>query len=254
MPVRILIALLVVTSVSLLAYGFLEDESSYAVAAIPVVVLLAVCVTFKPQLDWWYYRKFPSDLEPPVVKHFAAALPDWYQRRSEAEKLAFRQNLFLVRMGLDFKPQGGEGDELPVDLAAILAVPLTRILEGTGKHTLEPFENVVVYKHAFPSPAYPKQWHNSELYAEDGVILLNLDRAVPGVLNPQAHFDIAMYEWLRAAKLVGLSHEAGATPGAEWRRMLASVSSHDERWVLDAIGLEEVDGEAVVRTLVRSFG
>lgn len=241
MFVRACIAVLVVITGVILALAFVRDDGQLALYAVPSAVLLAGALAFKPQLDWAYYKRFPADLDEPLRRLFEARYPGWYQAMSGEERLAFRQNTALVRLGIDFKGQGFDGESVPEDIAVVLASQLTRLLPE-GQHVLRPFETVVVYQHAFPSPQFPEHWHHSELFEEDGVLLFDSEAALSGILEPATHFNIALYEWVRAAAIVGVrSVRDGAEGIAEARR----------EWVTEAVGLPEeaIDWRAVAYAL-----
>jgi len=235
MFIRFCIAVLVVIAGALLTFAFLNDDGQLAVYAIPVVLLIAAALAFKPQLDWAYYTRNPIDLDEPLRRLFADKLPAWYQGMSEADRLAFRQNTSLARRGIDFKGQGFPDDTVPEDFAVLLASQLARFLPD-GVFVIPPFETVVVYKHRFPSPQYPEQWHSSELFVEDGVLLFDVEQAIPGIFDPEGHFNIVLYEWIRAARLTGHVSRDSLEAIDE-----LELSAALQRRVLDAIGLAEPD-------------
>ena len=254
MPVRLLIAALAVVAVGLFALGYVRDESAFAIAGAPVFLVAAALFVLRPQLEWRYYRRRPSDLDAPLVGLFDAKLPAYYREGSAEERLRFRQETFLAERALDFRGQGFGDAEVPADLAALVASQLARVTAADPEtHVLPPFENVVLYRHAFPSPQHPETWHHSELYAEDGVLIFNLERAVPGIFEPHAYFNVVLYEWCRVAALTGFA----PTPArdAERARDWAGVCEREARrpgtWVTEAVGLGEelIDGAAVLRVL-----
>jgi len=224
------------------------------VAAIPLVVAAAVLYTMMPQLEWAYYVRRPRDLEKPIQGLFAARLPAWYQSMSQSEQKTFRERVFLARLGTDVKGQGFEDGEVPVDVESLIVSQLVRVAAPSGRYVIEPFETVVVYQHPFPSPEFPEQWHSSELYAEDGVVLLSLEAALPGIFEPRNHFNIALYEWARAALSVN-DRTSQTKENIDWQSAVQSIAGKAPEWVSDAIGLgeHEVDGSAVLEVLRLEF-
>lgn len=256
MPVRLIIALLGLATLAPLAIAFLSNDDAVAYYAIPAAVAFAVAFVFKPELDWAYYTRYPSDLDAPVVRLLEAKRPGYYARRTPAERLALRQRTALTVMGLDFKPQTQESTELPEDFAALLAIQLARLTVGLPpKHAIPiPFEVVVVYRHPFPSRQYPKLAHNSELYPEDGVVLVSLHQALPAALDPDEYFNITLYEWIRACRRVwgrtAVQYDEGLP---EWRDALTAMLARPSTWIGDAVGLPELDNVAVLQVLRLEF-
>jgi len=252
MPIRILIAIFGILAATFLYLGWSRYEESWAVYSIPCIIAVAVMLSLKPQFEWWYYKRNPKDIPPGLRRVFEERLPTYYQRKSQADKLLYRKRVFLTHMSIAFRGQGFEDDEIPADLTTLIASQAARVLEHTDQYTLEPFETVVLYKHPFPSPAQPKHWHSSELFEEDGVLLFNLENAIPGILLPQKHFNIVLYEWFRVANRV-LQRKAQPIPEGDWQVMLAELVKQPPSWVLEAIGLPEVDGDAVKQVLQAEF-
>ena len=255
MPVRLLIVLLAVATAVPLALAWRADDGAVAVYAVPFALAFAAALAFRPQLDWAYYRRRPADLEAPVRALFAAQLPGYYQALDADAQRRFRERVFLTRLGLDFKPMAmGDAEELPPDLQALLASQLARVLDGLPRFTVTPFETVVVYRHPFDSPEHPGVFHHSELYAEDGVLIFNLEYALPGILRPRERFNVVLYEWLRAAAQADPPVALPTPPDGPWEDLVARLARRTPDWVTGAVGLEVVDETAVKRVLAMEFG
>jgi hypothetical protein len=253
MPIRILIALFGVLAGVFLYLAWSQYEESWAIYSIPCVIAFAVLLSLKPQFEWWYYKRNPKDIPPGLRRVFEERLPDFYQRKSQNDKLLYRKRVFLTHMGIAFRGQGFEDDEIPVDVTTLIASQAARVMENTDRYVLEPFETVVLYKHPFPSPAHPDYWHSSELFEEDGALLFNLENAIPGILLPRKHFNIVLYEWFRVANRV-LGRRQTSVPDGEWQTLLAKTANLPPSWVQEAIGLPEVDGNAVKQVILAEFG
>ena len=248
MPIRILIAVFGLLAGIFLYLGWSRYEEIWAVYSIPCIIAFAALLSLKPQFEWWYYKSNPKDIPPGLRRVFEERLPEFYQRKSQNDKLLYRKRVFLTHMGIAFRGQGFEDDEIPADLTTLIASQAARVMEHTDQYVLEPFETVVLYKHPFPSPAQPKHWHSSEMFEEDGVLLFNLENAIPGILLPRKHFNIVLYEWFRVANRV-LGSQHPRIPEGDWRTMLAQMANLPPSWVLEAVGLPEVDGDAVKQVI-----
>ena len=255
MPVRLLLLVLGLAAAAPLALAFLRDDGQLALLAIPGAVLLAVALVFKPELDWAYYTRRPADLDAPIVRLLEGKRPPWYAELPEPERLRLRRRTHLTALGLDFRPQTQEETELPADLGALLAAQLARLTyRFAPAHAIPtPYEHVVVYTHPFPSRQYPEDFHASELYDEDGVVLLSIHQALPAALDPREYFNVALYEWVRACKRAWRTREAEGLP--PWPEALREATGYEERWVREGIGLPEgaIDGAAVLEVLRLDF-
>ncbi len=255
MPVRLLLVALGLLAAAPLVYAFLYDDGGVGLWSVPFIILLALGFVFKPELDWAYYTRYPVDLDGRITELLDVKQPRWYSQLSAPDRLALRQRTALTLMGLDFKPQGLGDDALPADVEALLAAQVARISIGLSPKLIipAPFENVVVYKHPFPSPQYPRVFHASELFAEDGVIMLSLHQALPATLDPQEYFNIALYEWARAFELFLHGATAARPPTPTTAEMLDAALGRPGSWVVDAIGLPVVDDLAVAQVLRLDF-
>lgn len=255
MPVRLLLALLGLATLAPLAVAFLQDDNAVAYYAIPGAIAFAVAFVFKPELDWGYYTRFPADLDEPIVRLLEAKRPGYYARLDEVDRLALRQRTALTAMGLDFKLQTQEETELPADFAALLALQLARLTVGLSpKHAIPlPFEVVVVYRHPFPSRQFPKTPHNSELYPEDGVVLVSLHQALPAALDPGEYFNIALYEWVRACRHAWGRGTVALDGLPRWEEALHAMLQRPSTWISKAVGLDDLDNVAVLHVLRLDF-
>lgn len=252
MPIRLLTFFFAFLALVMLVLAFFYDNSTLALGSIPFVLIAAILFVMTPQLEWQFYKKKPADLEEPIINLFDMRLPAWYSSMNTRSKEEFRKNVFLTRLGIDFKAQGFEEEGVPLDVQALIAAQAVRIMKPADEHVLLPFEIVVLYRHAFPSPQYPEQWHSCENFEEDGVLLFGLERALPGMFEPQQHFNIVLYEWIRAAK-ISRGGKSEITSAESWEENAQQITNRPCNWIHEAIGLREIDGDAVLETLRMEF-
>lgn len=197
MPTRVL-AIPFVLLLALMLYLSLAVDERYSVVIIFCTVGLAMLFVFSPQIDWWWYRRRPPELDESFRGLLRQQYP-FYMQLSPEKKLKFRQRVALFRLAKDFMPQGME--EVPEDIQLFVALSGVHLTFGWEEYLLPKFEKIIIYPHPFPSPQYPEQFHASEVFAEDGVVLFSAQHLVKGVLEPQRYFPVGLYEMARVMLL-----------------------------------------------------
>jgi len=180
---------------------------------IPAVLLGAVFV-LSPQVDWWWYRRFPPDLDAGLQRMLTASAGP-YRSWTPEEQEGFRKKTVLFRMNVSCKGAAFD-DEIPDDVRVIVAacgVLLTRKLDD---FLLPGFQVVVINPAPFLSPQYPGHLHISELYEEDHVLLFSIQHLMMGFMDPLRYYNIGLHEWARAVVL--------SYPEREWPEM------RDDTW------------------------
>jgi len=195
MPARILAAPFVVAALFFLYLAW-ETDGAYSVYVVPPVLALAIIYVLNPQINWWWYRRRPPQLSPPV-RQLLRQHHAFYPRLTTEEKKRFRQRVALFMLANEFMPQGGM-DAVPEDVKGVTAIQAVTLTFGQAEFLMTPFERIVYYPGAFPSPQYPQHFHASEIYEEDGVLLFSVEHLMRGFIHPQAHFNIGLYEYARA--------------------------------------------------------
>jgi hypothetical protein len=195
MPSKILSIPFVLLAAWNLYHAFTGGELNLVGMVLPVVAL-AVIYVLNPQVDWFWYSRFPPDLPSGLVRMLEASTGP-YRGYSEEEKTDFRKKTALFRLNLSFKGPAFD-DTIPEDLqilVAATAVQLTRLRE---KFLFPDFQVAVLYPGPFPSPRYPTLFHASELHEEDGVLLFSAEHLVRGFMEPGRYYDVGLHEWAHA--------------------------------------------------------
>jgi len=79
-------------------------NEDYALYMVPFIIYLIGIYFLQPAIDWWWYQKYPPDVEAPLRKIFEQRL-SYYQRLSEENKQKFRTRVALYIEANDFRPQ-----------------------------------------------------------------------------------------------------------------------------------------------------
>ncbi len=248
MPTRILAAPFLIILVVMFYLSFTIDES-YSVFIISTSVILVLLYIFSPQIDWWWYLRYPPELDESFRQLLRQQHP-FYMQLSPEHKLKFRQRVALYRLAKDFMSQGME--EVPEDLKFFTAVSGVHLTFGWDDYLLPKFEKIIIYPHPFPSPQYPEQFHASEVFEEDGVILFSAQHLVKGVLEPQRHFPVGLYE---LSKVMILSYPEKSWPKLSddsWER-LEQISGVSREALVQYINLKDIEPLPVSMVYFLSF-
>ena len=210
---------------------------SYAKFIVPNIIALAVIYMLAPQIDWWYYKKHPKQLDEGATKLLNARF-SYFANLSEELKVHFRHRVAMYLQAIEFIPKPWE--TVPEDIKVIIAANVIQLTFGIDDYRLKKYERVVVYPKAFPSPQFPKYYHASEIHQEDSVLLFSAEQLMWNILKPEKSYNIALHEF---AKVLMESHPNFEFPKFEeniWES-LEMISGEKKEFVADFIGLPDID-------------
>ncbi len=205
----------------------------------------AFMLIFSPQINWWYYHRNPPDVEP-EVRHMLERQDNFYNALAPLKKELFRNRMALFMMGTQFMPQGWES--VPHDIEAIVAACAVKVRFGQEELLFKTCERVVVYPTSFPSPMHPEEWHSSEWFEEDGVVLFSAKELVRGFFQPTQFLQLAVYEYCRIFRVENPKLSWPEIPDDPWS-IIQKISGWDSVVIHQMIGLQSVDPGAVLSTL-----
>lgn len=221
-----------------------EVDAEYSWMIILGVILVATNHVFSPQINWWWYTRHPLDLDP-AMKTFLERFDLAYQQLGPVDKTRFRQRIALFKMGNEFMPQGWES--VPEDIQVVISAAAVKVRFDEENLLFSNCEKIVVYPTAFPSPAHQQEWHSSEWFSEDGVVLFAADALMLGLMQPTKYLDLAVYEYCRIQnELTGRQHQNN--PGDPWAEIHSRTGWTMEQ-VQQMIGLQRVDEMAVLQAI-----
>jgi hypothetical protein len=228
-----------------------EYGSQWAIWMAPMVLVSALIYVFSPQINWWYYSRYPRPL-PEQERGLLADHADFYNRLDALGKQRFEARVRLFVMGTDWMalgwPDGQE--EVPADIQLVLATQAVTLTWNKEDVLLAPFEQVVVYPKPFPSPEYPFA-HASELYAPDGCLIFSAEQVMRAFIQPTVWYNVGLHEF---AKAMVMRYPALPWPeaGDIWDR-LEEVSNMSRSHVESVIGLAGIDSLPVMIHHYRIF-
>lgn len=241
LPLSKILAIPCVIGAALFIYLTYFSSEDYAIYMVPFLIALIALYFLQPAIDWWWYQRYPPDVEAPLRKLFEQRLP-YYQRLSEANQQKFRTRVALYIEANDFRPQVIE--DIPEDVKGVIAANIVQLTFGQEDYLLHPFERIVIYPGVFPTPQYIEKFHASEVFAEDGVLLFAMDHLMPGTLHSDKYFNIGLYEY---AKVFRLRHADASYPelSAEIWKEYEEISQFPQKKVEEFVGLDQLDTWAV---------
>lgn len=214
-------------------------DASYAPYMIPFLVTAILAYVLAPQINWWWYQKWPPDLSEGLTRLVERSAP-FYKNLPPLEKRRFRARVALFNMNLDWTPIAFPEDELPPDLSTMISIQAATITFWKNDFLFKKFEKVIVYPLPFPSPEYPFP-HSSELYEADGCLIFSARELALGCMQPNRYYNIGLHEFARA--YIMLHPDANwPLPSEEdiWDQ-LSHVSGMDRGSIEQTIGLAGID-------------
>ncbi len=239
MPARIL-AVPIVFFLAVALYLAFGVDGRYSMWIVPPLILLASIWVLSPQINWWWYQRYPPDVAAPI-RQFLFQYP-FYQRLPEGEKKRFRSRMALFVMGNEFIPQMMK--DVPEDVKAIVAANAVTLTMGMEKFLFPKFENIIINPKPLPTLQYPEKYHASEIYEPDGVVLFSAEQLVRGFLESTRYFNIGLYEY---AKVFRISNPVQFYPAFDENSWDAfeRISGFSKEWIEQWINLPDIDPVAV---------
>jgi hypothetical protein len=233
---RILAAPFVIITFIIL-YLTWEYDTDWAPYMIPCVLVMAMLFVFSPQIDFWWASRNTPELKPKLRMILTKQHP-FYRGLSESEQKRFRDRVVLYMMANEFMPQKMES--VPPDLQAIVAANIVQLTFGQKDFLLSAFENVIIYPRPFPSPQYPTNFHTSEIFVEDKVLLFAIEQLVPGTFNPKKHYNIGLHEYIRAYLHMYPNNGFPKLQESDWEK-LEQISSWSKEHIFKHINRPDID-------------
>jgi hypothetical protein len=236
MPSRIL---LLTFSILLGAAGFNSwiHDGGYSLWVLPPIVLLAAVYVLSPQIDWYFYKKFPPRLDV-VQRQILERGCTFYIALNAEKKLIFEQRCFLMLLAIDFESQSEEN--LPEDFKLMAILPAVMLTFEDEDFIFSGYEKMVIYPQAFPSPQYPNNFHHSETFAEDGVLLFSAQAIFQSYVDPKNHYPVAAHEW---SKIFISQRGTRDWPQEDesWWEILGQISGWDKSCIFQCIGRPDIE-------------
>lgn len=224
---------------------YLEDPSG-SVYLIPLGISIAIVLVFKPQIDFWWYKKYPPRLDEPVIQWLVQHFP-YFPPLSREDKSLFIDRLALYLEAREFKFMRKEAEDMPHDFQAMIAAHAVLMSMSNKDYLIGDFDRIICYPHAFPTPKF-KFLHTVETHTEDGLILLSSEHLLLGVLKPQSFLNIIFYAFAEAIYFLNDYEGLPELPGDIWER-IEEISGFSKPAISKLLGFDEPDPVYVLMSL-----
>jgi len=242
MPSRILLLCFGIFS-GLTGWHAWTTDGQSAVWLLPWVLGFAAIYVLSPQVDWWFYSRFPRKLDL-IQRQMLETGCSFYQRLAPNQRIRFEQRCFLFLLATDFEGKA-KSETLPEDFKLLAILPAVILKFGEEDFLFPGQEKIIIYPLAFPSPQYPTHWHHSEWYPLDGVLLFSAQALFQSFRNPSQHYPVAAHEW---ARVYMAEKKLGPWPGEDlsWWEMLHGISGWNQEFIKQCVGRPDLELSAVV--------
>lgn len=222
----------------------LTTEISADLLIVLPLVAAAGVYTLSPQIRWWHWMRNPPDLPvdlAPLLERF-----DLYRSLGLEGKREFRRRTFMLKEGTDIRGQAIE--QFPEDVKIMVAASAATITFYRDDFLIGDFENVIFYRHYFPSPVHDVL-HCSELHEADGAIIWTLNVFLKSVVEPKKYLQLGLYEYARALYTVEDGLREKLALHAFDYASIEKITGFTEEKLKEFVGLDNLDLVAVTHVL-----
>ena len=180
------------------AYRMFDHNYSdrYPFILIPVVLLTVLYISYG-QIDYWWLKKYPVPLDDKIKKWLIEYLP-FYNNLDSKAKAEFEKRLSLYVEAREFKLIGNkELNDVPFDVKNIISTQALKLCLGLDDFLIKDLDRIYLYKHPFPSPRF-QFLHTYETDIIDGVVILSLEQAIIGIVQPKIYYNITLHAFAEA--------------------------------------------------------
>jgi len=207
---------------------------------------MTVIFIMAPQIDFWWNKKHPPGIEPPI-RNWLLEYSSFYTSLPPEDKQKFEDRLSVYLLGKEFFTMGKQKQEgMPEDIKAIIAHNAIVITFYQEDFMMGDFDRMVVYKHPFPTPNN-QFLHTVETEREDGVMLFALDYLLHGAINPKQYYNIGMHAHVEAYMK---NH-----PNLRWENLsetswehIQSICGFTREQIVTVLGYKQADIVPVILT------
>lgn len=228
-------------AITVLGILYLSYELGYQDAMIwilvPLVVATAVII-FQGQIDFWWNERNPVELDKPISDWLRKYDP-YYKSLHPDKRQAYDNRLVMYMHGRAFASVGSEHHDVPNDIQAIISCNAVKMMISKKDYLLGDMDRIYLYKHPFPTPRY-QFLHTVETDIEDGMLIFSLEHLIPGMINPDEHYNIAMHGYAEAYLRVFTKEDFTYLDGITWEQ-LEEIGYHSQDKILKIIGFNAVE-------------
>lgn len=221
-----------------------KSTEGIAVWIAPFLLVLSFIWVFSPQINWWWYKSNPPQLEPEVALAIRKFTP-FTERLSPEELSLFYNRVALTRLATDWTAKDLPEDLIPPDMQTAVAVQSVICTWNQKEFLIKDYEKVILMPGPFLSPEYPV-FHSAESYLPENCILLNAAAVMSAFLHPEKHFNLALYLYAK----ISLGARPEINIPADLEKTFLSKMDAISGWNMDflktSLGEDTLDVKAVI--------
>ncbi len=217
-------------------WSWKSGNSDIAYWTIIPLISLSTIYVLQYEIDWWWAKDHPPRLHPIQEKAIRRYTPFYARLHPKAQK-KFRDRVSLFLLWNEFIGKN-EQEKVPDDIQAVIASQYIQMTFGWDDYLIKGFQRIVIYNHAFPSPAL-QQLHSSELHKEDKVLLFDIERLILGFAKPTKAYNLLLSEYAEVFTIAKSELNFPKLPEDIWER-LAKIRGFDKTYILTYTGKNEV--------------
>lgn len=166
------------------------EAKAYGIAAL--MLPLALIYIFKPQIEWWYYSRYPRGVDKGLRMYLERLFP-YYQRLGVAERVRFEQRMFMYQLSKSYEAR--ELKTIPDDFKGFIAANAVMLSFGLEDYLSPKFENIIFNPGPFVSPAIAVP-HVCESFedGEFGGMLFAFDAIRLDVFGDRSQYNVVLHE------------------------------------------------------------
>ena len=233
---RILAAPFGIGFAAILYFSSESYDSKLSYLLIPLGMILMTIYVFHNQLDLWWAKNHPINLDP-EEKALLSNFSPFYNALSDEDKTEFDKRVQQFIREKEFIGIGKEQNEVPYDFKLLSAMIALEISFYSDKPLYDNYDKILFYGHPFPSPRIP-QLHTVETFAEDGVIILAMDHLSTAIREPNRYYHVGYHAF---AEAFVFEHPRASYPEDLSWEMLERISNFPRQGMMGALGLPAVD-------------
>ncbi len=223
----------------ILLYLTIDDtQNTISYWMIVPVIALTILFVMNGQIDYWYLKRNPPELDPPI-KIWLEKYSSHYKSLTSESKKRFEERLALYIFARSFTSIGEERREVPEDIKGIIGhIPVLMSLQDED-FLIGDYDHIYLYKHPFPSPKM-RFLHTVETEHEDGVIIFSLEHLIPPLINKESMYNIGFHAFANAYVMVNMTKPWPDMFGVNWDG-IQRIAGFSKDQIIKTLGYEPKD-------------
>lgn len=203
---------------------------------LPPLITITALFVFHGQIDFWWSSRNTPPLDQPI-KDWLMKYDAYYQSLDAEQQAHYDKRMVLYMEGRAFQSVGREMHKVPNDIQGIISSVPVRMMLHKEDFLIGDMDRIFLYKHPFPSPRY-QFLHTAETDHIDGVIILSMEHAIPGIMNPNEHYNITLHAYAESYLQVYSKHDTSYLDDITWAQ-LEQIGPFTKDQILQTLGFSD---------------